>query len=118
MSSKCKKDLNVISVVVCTYNRAESLRETIYSLLKQDLKAVPMEILVVDNNSSDNTKNVVASFGEGNQFPIRCVFEGQQGLGYARNTGIQAAKGEIIAFIDDDIEVEPVYAQPLPPSFQ
>ena len=91
-----------VSVVVCTYNRAESLRDTIESLTKQKSGAYSYEIIVVDNNSKDETKNVTQSFNG----KVKYIFEPKQGLSYARNTGIREAKGQVIAFTDDDVIVD------------
>ena len=91
-----------VSVIVCTYNRAESLRETIESLSKQKTDGCSYEVIVVDNNSKDHTKNIAQSFNG----KVKYVFESRQGLSYARNTGIREAKGQIIAFTDDDVIVD------------
>jgi len=90
-----------ISVVVCTYNNHVSLVNTLESLHKQNLTQDQYEVLVVDNNSSDDTKAVVNSFPH-----AKYVFEEKQGLAHARNTGITAASGRITAFIDDDAEAD------------
>ncbi|MBI4358482.1 MAG: glycosyltransferase family 2 protein [Candidatus Omnitrophica bacterium] len=87
-----------VSVIVCSYNRAESLRDTIESLVNQ--RAIcSYEIIVVDNNSKDGTRDVAESFNG----KVKYAFESRQGLSYARNTGIKEAKGQIIAFTDDDV---------------
>ncbi|PSB19610.1 glycosyl transferase family 2 [filamentous cyanobacterium CCP2] len=90
-----------VSVIICTRDRPEQLQHCLRSL--QNLHHQPTEILVVDNApSSDATKNVVA------QFPaVRYLLEPQPGLSIARNTGIQASVGDLIAFTDDDVEVHP-----------
>ena len=96
-----------ITVIVCTYNRCELLAKTLDGIVAQTLpEPIKWEVLVVDNNSSDRTREVVESFCV--KAPARCrmVFEQQQGLSYARNTGIRNARGEILAFTDDDIAVE------------
>jgi glucosyl-dolichyl phosphate glucuronosyltransferase len=93
-----------ISVVLGTYNRADSLRltlETFSSLVfPSDLA---WELLVVDNNSTDSTREVIRKFAKNVQFPIRYIFEQQQGRSAALNTGIGESKGEIVAFTDDDV---------------
>jgi len=65
------------------------------------------EILVVDNNSNDDTKRITASFGQRADVyvEVRYVFEGRQGLNHARNAGIKAAAGDFLFYIDDDVEV-------------
>lgn len=95
-----------LSIVICTYNRAQSLRETLESLRNQVVpKGVEYEVLVVDNNSVDETKQTVerVNFSGARKIEIRYFFEPRQGVAYARNRGIANAKGEIIAFLDDDV---------------
>lgn len=92
-----KKSL-FISVVVITLNRAQSLRETLGSLVRQTRQ--PDEVVVVDNGSTDNTKEVVLSFKD--RLNITYVYERQRGIPYARNAGIENTTKDIIAFIDDD----------------
>src|ERR1043165_9291612 len=89
-----------ISVVIPTYNRCQLLAPAIESLLAQESNGLRYEVIVVDNNSSDNTRDVVNSF-TGRETPVHYVFEGQQGNAYARNAGIEASHAPIIAFIDD-----------------
>ena len=96
------------TIVVPTYNRATQL-EVALSRLVSAVEASPgtCEILVVDNNSTDKTRNVAMKF-EGR---VRYLFEGQQGLSHARNAGISAVRAHlrtadhVIAFTDDDVEV-------------
>lgn len=63
------------------------------------------EVVVVDNNSRDETQEVVSSFAQRAPITVRYVCESRQGLNYARNTGVQAAQGELLSFIDDDVIV-------------
>jgi glucosyl-dolichyl phosphate glucuronosyltransferase len=96
-----------ISVVVCTYNRVEALMQrALASLLAQIiLSEYRIEILVVDNASTDKTRQRVMNLMQMNtQYSIRYIFEEKQGLSYARNRGVAAARGDIIAFLDDDAE--------------
>ena len=98
----------LVSVIVCTYNRAESLRETIAALQRQaSPTGVGVELVVVDNNSSDRTPQVVEQCGREGSRPLRYVFEPTQGLSHARNRGVQEARGELIAFTDDDVIPDP-----------
>ena len=93
-----------LSVVVCTYNRCESLRDTLRALKQQELpEEIRLEILVVDNNSKDRTRQVVEEEARESRWPIRYVFERAQGLNYARNRGTKESQGEFVAFTDDDI---------------
>jgi len=87
----------LISVVVCTYNRCDDLQWVLQSLILQDYPVSDFEILVVDNNSKDSTKDVVSKFKQ-----VRYILEEKIGLSHARNRGIKESRGAIIAFIDDD----------------
>jgi len=99
------------SVIVCTYNRATLLPRTLRSLQAQALRpGIEWEVLVVDNNSSDDTRAVVEAFSR--TFPnLRYSHEPQQGLAFARNHGIQAARGRVLLFTDDDVAPEADWMQ-------
>lgn len=95
------------SVLVCTYNRAETLADSLRSLAQLSVPpGFEWEVLVVDNNSRDNTKEVAEAFAA--EFPgrFRYIFEPRQGKSFALNAGIKEANGEILAFTDDDATVE------------
>jgi glucosyl-dolichyl phosphate glucuronosyltransferase len=94
------------SIVIATYHRAADLRETLQSLaaLRPDGH---WEVIVVDNNSPDETRAVVESAAANFPVELRYVFEQQQGRSPALNAGIRAARGEIIATTDDDVRVPP-----------
>ena len=85
-----------VSVVIPCYNQAQYLGEAIQSALDQSYR--DFEIIVVDDGSTDNTSQVIASFGDA----IRYVRQANRGLAGARNTGIQAARGEFIGLLDSD----------------
>ncbi|NOR68096.1 MAG: glycosyltransferase [Methylomarinum sp.] len=91
------------SIIVCTYNRAESLKDTLDALRKQQTVSFNnWEVIVVDNNSKDHTCEVVENVR--NEWPkLQYTFEGKQGLSHARNHGISCAKGDILLFTDDDV---------------
>ncbi|MNI07859.1 putative glycosyltransferase EpsH [compost metagenome] len=92
-----------VSILICTYNRAELLQITLDSL--PGLQGIEQaEVIVVDNNSTDHSRSVTAAYKQRNlgKIEVRYCFEPRQGLSVARNTGIQAARGDIIAFLDDD----------------
>jgi len=95
------------SIVVCTYNRAESLRDTLAALKRLDVpRHLRWEIIVVDNNSRDNTRQVVEQAQH--EWPLlRYEFESRQGLSHARNHGVSCSSGEVILFTDDDVLPEP-----------
>lgn len=88
-----------ISVVICTHNRADSLKRTLTSLTTQTLSPDDFEVLVVDNASTDHTAKVVDTFSN---LPVRYVYEPTLGLSVARNTGWRSARGAYVAFLDDD----------------
>jgi glucosyl-dolichyl phosphate glucuronosyltransferase len=95
-----------ISVVICTSNRCEKLRDTLASLARMSVRDdVLWELIVVDNNSSDRTKEVAQSFAGSSRLTLRYVFEPEPGLSHARNRGIAESRGEIVSFLDDDVIV-------------
>jgi glycosyltransferase involved in cell wall biosynthesis len=92
------------SVIIATYNRARLLRQTLASLGTQVLPAgLDWEIVVVDNNSKDETRQIVDSFARQSGIPVRYVFEGRQGKSFALNSALPVSRGRILAFTDDDI---------------
>ena len=91
-----------ISVVVCTYNRAALLPQALRSLFTQKIENLDYEIVVVDNNSSDDTPATVESLKTESPVPLRYIHEPRQGNAYARNTGVEQAAAPIVAYIDDD----------------
>ena len=93
------------SVVIATYNRADELPKTLDSLSQLGTTG-SWEVIIVDNNSSDNTREVVLERVDTFPVPLHYIFEGEQGRSAALNAGIRAAKGEIIAITDDDVRVE------------
>jgi glycosyltransferase involved in cell wall biosynthesis len=104
-AGKSLDHLMKFSVVIATYNRADELVKTLESMSGLEV-GEPWEVLVVDNNSSDNTKEVVEKAAENFPVPLHYLFERQQGRSAALNTGIKAAQGEIIAVTDDDVRIE------------
>jgi len=91
----------LISVVVPTFNRVDMLRRNLHSLVHQSADRASYEIIVVDNNSTDATRQTVAGIAQKDP-RIRYVSESRQGLSHAKNAGLQAARGAIVAYIDDD----------------
>lgn len=97
-----------VSVIVCTFNRCDSLAGTLASLRALEVPpALDWEILVVDNNSSDRTRAVVEEFAHAAPVPTRYIFEPRQGLSHARNRGVAESDRELILFTDDDVLVDP-----------
>lgn len=94
-----------ISVIICTYNRSDKLPGVFDDLKKQvftDQNFV-WELVLVDNNSTDQTREVAESYRDKKELCIQYVFEPRQGKSFALNTGIKAAKGETLVFTDDDV---------------
>jgi glucosyl-dolichyl phosphate glucuronosyltransferase len=94
----------LISVVLCTYNRHDLMATALRSLCEQRLAPSSYEVIVIDNNSTDGTRQHIVEIGR--QYPhVRYGFETQQGLSYGRNTGFRMARGLYVAYIDDDCTV-------------
>lgn len=97
-----------VSVVLCTYNRAAELQKTLTALAAQRVPAeLQWELVLVNNNSTDETEAVCRRFAAGAPMPVTYVFEPEQGLSKARNSGVAAARGSVIAFTDDDVSPPP-----------
>lgn len=94
-----------ISIIICTRNRADSLRQTLESIRGVEIpQGMQVEFLLVDNGSTDHTRQVV----EGFQFPgveVRYIHEPEKGLSRARNRALQESKGDILLWTDDDVRV-------------
>ena len=97
----------LISIVLCTYNNADSLDITLNQLaniIHGEQKLI--EVIVVNNNSPDNTALIAQQYAEKNP-AFHYYFESKQGLSHARNTGLEKAQGKYILFTDDDAEIPP-----------
>ncbi len=95
-----------VSIIICTCNRAALMRRTLDSMRSLAIpRGVTWEIVVVNNNSTDDTAAVLASFAE--RLPLTCVFEPVPGLSRSRNRGVAASSGDLLLFTDDDVLVEP-----------
>jgi glycosyltransferase involved in cell wall biosynthesis len=99
----------LISVVVCTRNRAASLRAALDHLSRVQSPGGGWELIVVDNGSTDETGTILSEFGDAWGGDLSVVCEPRPGLGRARKVGVAAARGEIVAFTDDDCYVAPDY---------
>lgn len=103
-------DKNILTVVICTYNRAHILSEALTSLLQQTVPPEDYSILIIDNNSTDHTQELVESFK--NKFTdIRIVLENNQGLSHARNRAFKECQTEWLAFLDDDAKAHPDWVE-------
>jgi glycosyltransferase involved in cell wall biosynthesis len=92
-----------LSIIICSYNRASYISDALTSLYGQSSGLDDFEVIIVDNNSIDNTKEVYAQWRHTNtngQFTF--ISETKQGASFARNTGAAIAKGEWVCFMDDD----------------
>lgn len=89
-----------VSVIIPTLNRKDELKECLNSLINQNFS--DFEIIVVDDGSKDGTGQMVKEFKSKSRIPIRYFYQEKMGPAKARNRGIAAAKGKIIAFTDDD----------------
>jgi glycosyltransferase involved in cell wall biosynthesis len=100
-----------ISLIVCTRNRAESLPVCLNSIEQAAVanRAVEVELLIVDNGSTDATAAVLLAWQKSTSVRCRVLPAEQRGLSHARNHGLEHATGKIIAFTDDDCTVAPDY---------
>ena len=95
---------HLVSVIICTYNRCEDLGRVLDSLLKQRTNNhFTYEAIIVDNNSTDQTKEVVSKYQTQFQEKLKYLLESKQGKSYALNLGIKTAQGDILCFTDDDV---------------
>lgn len=95
------------SIVICTFNRCNFLKETIVSIIESLRDRNDCELLIIDNNSTDHTAEIVKSFTHLGS--VRYFLETNQGLSHARNRGMKEVQGEIIVYLDDDIELPSNY---------
>jgi len=101
-----------LSIIICSYNRASYISDALTSLYVQSSGLDNFEVIIVDNNSTDNTKEVYAQWRQTNtngQFTF--ISETKQGASFARNTGAAIAKGEWVCFMDDDAVATPNYVE-------
>jgi glycosyltransferase involved in cell wall biosynthesis len=104
------KQKPLVSVCICTYNRANLLAEALASLVCQSSDSSLYEIIVIDNNSTDQTVEVTSAFSK--QYPfVRRACETQQGLSHARNRGFNEAKAGWVAYMDDDAKAYPDFIE-------
>jgi glycosyltransferase involved in cell wall biosynthesis len=101
----------LVSIIIPTYRRAKALPRVIGSALDQTFSPQDYEVLVVDNNSPDDTADVIERIARQHPGRVRRIFETRQGVSYARQAGIDQAQGDIIAFFDDDVRVAPTWVE-------
>ena len=109
-----EKSMIRFSFVICTYNREKYVGESLQSICMQAFEKDAFEVVLVDNNSPDDTKGVfdrVAS--EYPSVTMRHILETNQGISHARNRGVKEAAGEYIVFIDDDETIDTFYLEKL-----
>ena len=107
----------IVSVAICTWNRASLLRRTLERFCEvAGTMPISWELLVVDNNSTDDTQSVLAEFAS--RLPLRTAFEPVAGLAVARNTAIREAKGSFLLWTDDDVIVGERWVPALLEGFQ
>jgi len=87
--------------VICTHNRADLLADVLETICKQSLTAPGYEIIVVDNDSEDDTRRVTEAVSH-RYSNVRYILEPRCGLSHARNRGLREANGQYVAFMDDD----------------
>ena len=106
-----------LSIVVITHNRRELLKRCLASLLEQDFPVGSLQIVVSDDGSTDGTREAVQSLARENPH-LQYVFQPHRGIPAARNSGLEAADGDLIAFLADDYRVAPDYAGTVVSFFQ
>lgn len=106
-----------LSIIVSTYNRCDRLPGALQNLLGQVGAGLRYEVIVVDNNSTDQTRAVIEGFAAKSGGRLRYVFEGQQGVSFGRNAGVAQARGSLIAFTDDDMRMPEDWAAKLKRAF-
>jgi len=102
------------SIITCTYNREKYLGQTLKSVCEQNFPAGDYEIVVVDNNSTDNTANICEQYRQ--KYSDKQFFyfkETNQGFSFALNRGIKESRGEYIIFVDDDETINPNHLEQL-----
>lgn len=103
-----------ISLVICTYNRDKYLPTALESIKNQSFDRRFFELIIVDNNSTDNTANISKEFiAENTDINGKYCFEAQKGLSFARNRGIAEARSPVISYIDDDVILSPSFLKEL-----
>ncbi|MFA6550014.1 MAG: glycosyltransferase [Candidatus Gracilibacteria bacterium] len=106
MNNKLKendKQYPTISIIIPTFNRAEFIADTVLSFINQEYPKDKYEIIVIDNNSSDDTKTIIQTQFKNTEPKVKYLFEKRIGNHYARNSAAKTSQSEILYFADDDI---------------
>jgi glycosyltransferase involved in cell wall biosynthesis len=91
-------------VIICTYNRCESLKDALESLSRQECDwSLVAEIIIVDNNSTDGTKKLIHSYADSFKTKLKYFKEEKQGKSHALNLGITSSQSDVLVFTDDDV---------------
>ena len=112
-STSISPKMPFVSVVICTYNRKNMLKECLDSIDAQDYPKSNFEVIVIDGGSTDGTQELCKDFPK-----IRFITESRFGLAYARNKGAELARGPIVAYTDDDCIVDKQWLKNLVAGFQ
>lgn len=107
-----------IACIICTYQRPNLLTKALRSLKAQSIPANTFEVIVVDNQSGDDTPQIVKQLGDEVTFKLRYVLETRPGLSYARNAGARAANAPWLAFLDDDAQADTHWLEQLIQTFE
>ncbi|AJY75714.1 glycosyltransferase [Paenibacillus beijingensis] len=107
-----------VTVAICTHNRAQDLGEAIQSGLDQPFGDGELEVIVIDNKSTDNTAQLVSAMQKTAGARLRYIMEPKLGLSVARNRAIKEARGEYILFLDDDAVASPQWARQIADIFE
>jgi glycosyltransferase involved in cell wall biosynthesis len=98
-----------LSLIICTRNRADQLSQCLEKLDQVHAPPTPVEIVVIDNGSTDHTGAVIDASTRSSKWSIRTAFAEKAGLGHARNCGVEQSTGDLLAFTDDDCYLDPNY---------
>jgi glycosyltransferase involved in cell wall biosynthesis len=108
-----------VDIVICTYNRSGELAQTLSGLLSlRSPDQVEWRVLVVNNNCTDDTDDVIGRFGDAFAGRLHKVSEPTPGLCHARNAAIAASQADVVAFLDDDVDIEPQWLEWLCRAFE
>ncbi len=106
----------MISVIIPTCNRANLLSAALQSITEQGHPVEKFEVVVVDNGSTDHTREVTAQFAD-RLSNLRYFYEPEPGLHAGRHRGLQEAQGDVLVYIDDDIRATPAWLEAIAENF-